>query len=536
MYLDYYGFTEKPFAITPNPRFIFFSEIHKEAFALLLYGINGRFGFIELIGEVGTGKTTVLRTMLNQLDDDTYRIALIFNPSPSAVDLMRAINREYGIPADSGNIADLLEELNRLLLRENSAGRTVVLVIDEAQNLPPQVLEQVRLISNLETDRDKLIQIVLAGQQELGKVLEKPELRQLNQRIALRYRLTPLSRGDASAYIEHRIAIAGGGNRVSFSTAAIALLYRFSRGIPRIINILCDRALLIAYTGDRNTITARTILLAYRDVNLKTVTVKSFLSLRKSALPLTLIVLGILSYSIFTIRQQNYSRPSPTSPAAAPLKSESAQAAAEKSPTLRAFNEAAAIWRTPPLLSLNGAVPTLRELQKQAKKRGLEMTQFNGSLDELASLETPALIPLAGNGTTPAGFIALTGHQNGTLIVSPKIQGRSTFTSAELDAIRRGRPFVVWRNSANIPTKAAPGRKSPGIVKLQVFLQVAGYPYVAVNGINDKATVRAVGEFQTSRGLRKTGALDPVTLIHLYKSLNGPVMPDLKRAHVAGDQ
>ena len=430
MYLDYYGFAEKPFAITPNPRFIFFSKIHKEAFALLLYGINGRFGFIELIGEVGTGKTTVLRTMLNQLGDDTYRIALIFNPSRTAVDLMRAINREYGIPADSENIADLLEELNRFLLRESSAGRTVVLVIDEAQNLPPQVLEQVRLISNLETDTDKLIQIVLAGQPELAKVLEKPELRQLNQRIALRYRLTPLSREDAFAYIGHRIAVAGGGNRVSFTAAAVALLYRFSGGIPRIINILCDRALLIAYTGDRNTITIRTMLLAYRDVNLKTVTGTSFFAFRKSVLPLTLIALGILSYSIFTTRQHNDSRPSHTSQAAAE-KSQipgterglpvSPAVPQESDPTLRAFNEVAAIWRTPPLLSGNGAVLTLRELQKQAKKRGLEMTRFNGSLDELASLDTPALIPLAGNGKTTAGFVALTGIQNGKLLVSPKV-------------------------------------------------------------------------------------------------------------------
>jgi general secretion pathway protein A len=527
MYLDYYGFTEKPFAITPNPRFIFFSEIHKEAFALLLYGINGRFGFIELIGEVGTGKTTVLRTMLNQLDDDTHRIALIFNPALSAVDLMRAINREYGIPADSDNIAELLDELNRFLLRENSAGRTVVLVIDEAQNLAPQVLEQVRLISNLETETEKLIQIILAGQPELGAVLEKPELRQLNQRIALRYRLTPLNRKDALAYIEHRITVAGGGNRVSFTSAAVALLYRFSRGIPRIINILCDRALLIAYTGDRNRITPRIILLAYKDVNLKTVTGKFFLSFGKNVLPLALILLAILSYSFLVAPQPNESRSSLAPSAAAPQKS-------EPDPTLRAFNEVAAVWNTPPLAPRNGTVPTLRELHKQAKKRGLEMTPFDGSIDDLARLDTPALIPLAGEGKTQGGFVALTGLQNGNLIVSPEIRGRSSFSSTELDAIRRGRPYLVWRNSANITTKTTRGRKGHGIVKLQVFLQVAGYPNVDVNGIYDEATIQAVGEFQASRGLGKTGKLDPVTLIHLYKSLSGPEKPVMNRAQLTG--
>jgi general secretion pathway protein A len=524
MYLDYYGFTEKPFAITPNPRFIFFSEIHKEAFALLLYGINGHFGFIELIGEVGTGKTTILRTMLNQLCDDTHRIALIFNPSRTSVDLMRAINREYGIPADSDNIADLLDELNRFLLRENSLGHTVVLVIDEAQNLAPQVLEQVRLISNLETDTDKLIQIVLAGQPELGEILEKPELRQLNQRIALRYRLTPLSREDTLAYIEHRIAIAGGGHRISFTTAAVTLLYRISKGTPRIINTLCDRALLIAYTGDRNMITARIILLAYRDVNLKTVTVQSFLPGRIKILPLTLIVIGFLSCLLFVTLRHGTSTSSPTFPAAAPLKSET-------DPTLRAFNEVAAIWHTPPLLPRNGTVPTLRDLYKQVRKRGLEMNEFNGSIADIAKLETPALIPTAGNSESPSGFVALTGQQNGQLTVLPEIQGRTTFSSAELEAIRKGRPYLVWRNSANITTKAVPGRRGHGIVKLQVFLQVAGYHHVEVNGIYDHATIHAVSDFQTSRGLTKTGALDPVTLILLYKSLNGPAKPDLKSEH-----
>jgi general secretion pathway protein A len=269
MYLDFYGFSETPFSLSPNPRFIFYSKTHKEAFALLLYGIKGHFGFVQLTGEVGTGKTTVLRTLLSQLDEEKFRTALIFNPKLTAIDLMAAINREFGIPCESANIADLLGELNWFLLRENSAGRTVVLIIDEAQNLSPELLEQVRLISNLETDTDKLIQIVLAGQPELGRLLERPELRQINQRIALRYHLDPLDREDSSAYISHRIALAGGRERASFSGWALRWLYHYSRGTPRLINILCDRALLVAYTEDRKRITARTVALAFRDVMLK---------------------------------------------------------------------------------------------------------------------------------------------------------------------------------------------------------------------------------------------------------------------------
>jgi general secretion pathway protein A len=269
MYLDFFGFSETPFSLAPNPRFIYFSKPHKEVFALLTYGIERRYGFIEITGEVGTGKTTVLRTLISQLDEDKFRTALIFNPVMTAVDLLAAINREYGMKGDSENCSELLAELNNFLLEENSAGRTVVLIIDEAQNLSPELLEQIRLISNLETDTEKLIQIILAGQPELGTLLEKPSLRQLNQRIALRYHLKPLDREDTWGYIDHRLRLAGGGSKVSFSGWALRWLYHYSRGTPRVINILCDRALLVAYTWDRRKVTARTVAMAFSDVMLK---------------------------------------------------------------------------------------------------------------------------------------------------------------------------------------------------------------------------------------------------------------------------
>src|SRR5512136_2325630 len=190
MYCEFYGFKEKPFTVTPNPRFMFLSKNHKEAFAHLLYGIDNHAGFIVLTGEVGTGKTTVLRTLLVQFDTTAIRSALILNPCLSALELLRAINREYAIPWEGLSAQELLEALNRFLLEEKKEGRTVVLVIDEAQNLEPQVLEQIRLISNLETETDKLIQIVLAGQPELAEILGKPELRQLRQRVTVRFHLT----------------------------------------------------------------------------------------------------------------------------------------------------------------------------------------------------------------------------------------------------------------------------------------------------------------------------------------------------------
>lgn len=253
MYLEYYGFREKPFSITPNPRFIFLSKNHQEAFAHLLYGVNSRSGFIQLTGEVGTGKTTVLRTFLNRLDEDGYRTALIFNPCLSSDELLRTINRDFALAHEGLSRAQLLEVLYAFLLEQKAAGRIVVLVIDEAQNLASEVLEQIRLVSNLETETEKLIQIVLAGQPELERLLERNELRQLKQRILVRYHLLPMDLEDSKGYIEHRLELASGG--VIFSSGAIRAVFRYSKGVPRLINIACDRALLVGFADGSREIT-----------------------------------------------------------------------------------------------------------------------------------------------------------------------------------------------------------------------------------------------------------------------------------------
>jgi len=254
MYCDFFGFSEKPFTITPNPHFVFLSSIHREAFARLLYGVDSHAGFIALTGEVGTGKTTMLRTLLTQLDPEKYRSALIFNPCMSAEQLLAGICREFGIETGEQNRSGYLDALNLFLLEQNSAGRTVVLVIDEAQNLEPDVLEQVRMISNLETERDKLVQIILAGQPELNDVLRRHDLRQLNQRITVRCRLTSMKLDDTALYIAHRLKISGSRLPDIFSRGAVKRIYRFSRGTPRLINVLCEQALVMAWTQEARTV------------------------------------------------------------------------------------------------------------------------------------------------------------------------------------------------------------------------------------------------------------------------------------------
>jgi general secretion pathway protein A len=254
MYCDFFGFSEKPFTITPNPHFVFLSSIHREAYARLLYGVDSHAGFIALTGEVGTGKTTMLRTLLSQLDPEKYASALVFNPCLSADQLLATVCREFGVSAEDPSRTGHLDSLNRFLIEQNSCGRTVVLVIDEAQNLEPDVLEQVRLISNLETERDKLIQIILAGQPELNYILQRHDLRQLNQRITVRCRLTSMTLDDTTSYINHRLSISGSRLPDIFSKGAIRRIYRFAHGIPRLINVACEQALVMAWTRESRSV------------------------------------------------------------------------------------------------------------------------------------------------------------------------------------------------------------------------------------------------------------------------------------------
>src|SRR5215468_7346499 len=257
MYLSFFGLNEKPFAITPDPRYLYLSERHAEALAHLLYGINEAGGFVQLTGEVGTGKTTIVRSLLAQTPKNA-EIALILNPKMTAPEFLLTICEELGIgvpDAAMDSLKDLVDILSGYLLRAHASGRRVVVVVDEAQNLAPTVLEQVRLLTNLETNTRKLLQIILIGQPELRELLARNELRQLAQRITGRFHLDPLSKSEAAAYVRHRLRVAGSTSDI-FTAAALREIYRLSGGVPRVINVICDRALLGAYTQDRHHVTA----------------------------------------------------------------------------------------------------------------------------------------------------------------------------------------------------------------------------------------------------------------------------------------
>jgi general secretion pathway protein A len=267
MYTSFFGLAEKPFAITPDPRYLYLSERHAEALAHLLYGINESGGFIQLTGEVGTGKTTVVRTLLSRVPHHAD-VAVILNPRVTPVEFLLTICEELGLEiadADRDSVKQMVDALNRRLLQAHAAGRRIIVLVDEAQNLSFEVLEQVRLLTNLETPTQKLLQIILIGQPELRDLLDQTELRQLAQRITGRYHLMPLSREETKGYVRHRLRVAGAAEEI-FTPAALTEVHRLSSGIPRVINVACDRALLGAYTQETRRITAALVRQAAGEV------------------------------------------------------------------------------------------------------------------------------------------------------------------------------------------------------------------------------------------------------------------------------
>ena len=266
MYAEYFGLTEQPFSIAPDPRYLYLSEHHSEALAHLAYGAQEANGFIQLTGEIGTGKTTLVRRLLSQMPEGV-EIAFIFNPDVSRLGLLKSILAELGEAVTPGPVerSDLAQAIYRHLLASHARGRRVVLVIDEAQRLAPEVLEEVRLLTNFETDRHKLLNVILVGQPELRDTLTRGDLRQLAQRVTARYHLGPLNRAETDAYIRHRLTLAGAPGRI-FSQGAVRGIQRYTRGVPRLINLVCDRALMAAYAHGLREVSPRMVGVAVREL------------------------------------------------------------------------------------------------------------------------------------------------------------------------------------------------------------------------------------------------------------------------------
>jgi general secretion pathway protein A len=406
MYLPFYGLAEKPFSITPDPRYLFLGGRHAEALAHLVYGINEAGGFIQLTGEVGTGKTTIIRSLLAKQPDNA-EIALILNPRMNAPEFVLTICEELGImvPDDAvGSVKDLIDILNRYLLKAHASGRRVVLVVDEAQNLPPELLEQVRMLTNLETETQKLLQIILIGQPELRDMLARVDLRQLAQRVTGRYHLDPLSRSESVAYVKHRLRIAGSTSDI-FTSGALGELYRCSGGVPRLLNVIGDRALLGGYSEDRHEISAAMVRKAAGEVFDRRIT--------PTWLPWALGVATMLIVGGGIAVGWNYLRPIATSAEKASLAVAETPAPVVAVPPVAAPEPVALppdvdqlLRQSAAVTDLDGAytrlfdlwsaryVPGSEDACSQALRQGYECLNLQGGIERLRIFNRPAILPL----------------------------------------------------------------------------------------------------------------------------------------------
>lgn len=543
MYEAFYGLRDRPFNLTPDPKYLYLSEKHKEAFAHLLYGIKNRSGFVMVSGEIGTGKTTICRTLLNQLDDDT-EVAFIFNPSLSPDELLRSINSEFGIESKADSVLGLIQELNAYLLQGAQDEKNCVLVIDEAQNLAPSVLEQVRLLSNLETESQKLLQIVLIGQPELAEHLALDELRQLNQRITARYHLEALGQEETLQYIAYRLRVAGGRRKVQFSKGAVRLIHRHASGTPRVINAICDRCLLIGYTKETRTITPGIVKQAIKEVRGKAF--KPRASRREAAAtrtPLawpTYVAIGaIFAFAAMYFFGPVQREPAPAEPPVAAVEDDStapkatglmpqAEAAIESSPPpvevelekLTEFEEAMAnldpdsareaaasrmlrLWNMADI----AAPPKgdqLEDLVDFAKGIGLEAEPLTANLSELQSLGLPAFIKVYTPGDW--AWVTLAGVMPDRAVISTTGRESLTVPIQELAAVYRGNEAVVlWRDPAPDAEVMKPGSRGAAVKSLQESLVLSGILEGTPSGRYDEATAEAVREMQRRTGLEDDG-------------------------------
>jgi len=549
MYNEFYQFSKKPFNITPNPDFLFLSDNHKEVFAHLLYGIQNHTGFIEVTGEVGTGKTTVLRTLLNQLDTEDYRLAFVFNPALSALELLQTINREYGVTSASSSRSELQAALNTFLLSENRAGRTVVLVIDEAQNLQAEVLEEIRLLSNLETETDKLVQIVLVGQPELAATLSRPELRQLSQRITVRYHLKPMAAADTGEYINHRLRVAGHGGGELFEPGAVREIWRFSRGYPRLINVVCDRALLVGYSCESRRISAAMLRQAIRELSRD---VKSDARRSKpiwlvSGLLLILLVVGVIYLQPTALHAPALPEPTSavTEPEASALPDQAApsfEALTNLRAQLSAIPSQETLRQGSVALFGEWAVPafdlpeftTVGDLRSASESMGLNVLNYTGEFDSLIKINLPVLVELNLPGADAPRFLALLAVAGDEARIAPALDGGDALPLGLLKGLWTGRAHILWKNHAELDFVSRPGEQNDSVKGLQELLQRIGYFSQPLHGSYDQATLEGVTRFQAEHGLIQDGRVGPLTLIHLYQATGLFRQPQLQPAAAGG--
>lgn len=516
MYLEYFGLREPPFSITPDPRYVFLSERHRDALAHLLYGIGkgGSGGFVQLTGEVGTGKTTLCRLLLEQLPENT-RVALVLNPKLSPVELIEAICEELKLPIDGkrGSLKALTDTLNAFLLDAYAQGLRVVLIVDEAQNLSIEALEQIRLLTNLETPTQKLLQIILLGQPELRELLDKPELRQLAQRITARYHLTPLDAVETEAYVRHRMAVAG-CKRQPFSRLGLKALYQRSGGVPRLINIIADRALMAAYAREQDSIGERLIARAADE----TLPGSARYWLRRYGLWLSVLALACAAGAA-VLWQKNRRVTTPAAPPPAPVVSTAdngAQRLGERlahppETELTAFTQLLARWQ------VDSNEVTVRDATRcQALiVPGLACLRGHASLDQVARFDRPLILALdVQGGQTAYALLQGAGHRFVRLDLGGE---RHELERDSLARFWHGDFIALWRMPPHVPAMLKRGDSGESVswVMDRIATFDGGVAAKSRTATFDAELEGRIRKLQQAYGIKSDGIIGPETLFAL---------------------
>jgi general secretion pathway protein A len=536
VYDSYFGLTELPFSIAPDPRYLYLSDGHREALAHLLYGIGEGGGFLQLTGEVGTGKTTVCRALLEQLPAEVD-VAMVFNPAVTAVELLATVCEELHIehPKETTSFKVLGDALYRYLLDAHARGRRTVIIIDEAQNLGREVLEQIRLLTNLETTREKLLQVILIGQPELRQLLTRPDLRQLAQRVTARYHLKPFTEREARAYIHHRLRVAG-QRRPIFDRRAIRAVHRHARGIPRLINTICDRALLGAYASAREHVGASIVRRAASEVLGRPARTRRWVEVTVAAAILLAVAGAGTLFAAARLGRMPGRAPAVTAPAAATTSetrrraATGPRAATRASPRSSPSPRRAAKSRRPSRRSTRGGVdyqPKLGELAcERARQVGLRCVFRSGSWSVVRRLNLPAILTLTGvGGDARPAVLTMLGDDTGTLGA-----GRAAHAALrEIERVWDGAFVALWRPPSLTAAALAPGARDRGVPWLRQRLAAAdGQPTTAqASDLYDDDLKRRVMAFQRSQQLAPDGIVGEETLLRLSTVGREPTGPSL---------
>ncbi len=553
MYLPFFGLNEKPFAITPDPRYLYLSERHAEALAHLLYGINEAGGFVQLTGEVGTGKTTTIRSLLAQTPKNA-EVALILNPRMTAPEFLLTICEEIGIgvPDSAANsLKELVDILNDYLLKAHAKGRRVVLVVDEAQNLATDVLEQVRLLTNLETNTQKLLQIILIGQPELRELLGRNELRQLAQRITGRYHLDPLSSDETAAYVRHRLRVAGATTDI-FTAPALTEMYRLSGGVPRVINVIADRALLGAYTQDKHRVVSSLVRTAATEVFGRPFAPPWLPWAGAAAAALALVITAVLLWQFAPWASSSSEAVASTPPpqaqivvgapasaastgpgAGAPIRVASLDAPASESLSQllsrhraetvpdEAFGKLFTLWRVRYVAGTDDPCT-------QAVGQGLECLIQRGSFGQLRQFNRPAILLLNDEGgNSHQVVLANLGDERAKVALGGALH---EIGIGELSRYWFGDFVMLWRPATQTVKPLSVGMRGADVRWLRQALQhlsgaSAGGPH---SDLFDAELSRQVMEFQRRNQLSVDGIAGVQTQIVLASAVSGPDAPLLR--------